>query len=157
MGGRGSSSGTGREIATSNRIMNEFLQAGINSKLKGIARNARDGAGAYHWKGSKAVSGKTALTDMADGYSFYTRGDTTLVAGLSRKTNEKIVFANKSSHPTIKALKDKQKSNQAREAEEQRKAKERVMGMDKSTTSTYDRWYAKNKKDFEAYYYGNKK
>ena len=36
--------------ATSNKIKKEFIDAGLNSKFKGVQRNAREGKGAYCYK-----------------------------------------------------------------------------------------------------------
>ena len=47
MGGRGSGSGNlktgGSSIALSNKIKSEMLQHGINSKFKGVQRDAKSG------------------------------------------------------------------------------------------------------------------
>ena len=45
-GGRGaSSSGSGGDINTSNRIKNQIIQKGLNSKFAGVRRDAENGKG----------------------------------------------------------------------------------------------------------------
>ena len=65
MGGRGSGSGNlktgGSSIALSNKIKIEMLQHGINSKFKGVQRDAKAGEGNYSYKNAKAINESVAL------------------------------------------------------------------------------------------------
>lgn len=157
MGGRGSSSGknTG-SIDLSNKIRDKFILNGLNSRFKGVQRDAREGKGNFSYKDSKPISEKAALTEMTN-YRFHTLDDNTLVEGLRKKGDnfEKVFYANKSSNETIKALKVKQDKKSAKQYEEMKKSSIAVQSKEKRTTTTYDRWKSKHDKNFRDWFFGS--
>lgn len=152
MGGRGSSSGraggTGG-IATSNRIKNEFLQNGLNSKFKGVRRDAENGTGSYTYKDAKAVTANEAL--KMDVLRVHEKGDNTLVEGLVNGKHS--FYANSNSDSTIKYIKNTMELKKQKQVSD-------IKSTDRPeirTTSTYNRWKKNHDADFEAWYYGNTK
>lgn len=157
MGGRSSSSGKNTSsIDSSNKIREQFILNGLNSRFKGMQRDAREGKGNFSYKDSKAISEKVALTEMTN-YKFHTLGDNTLVEGLRKKGDdfEKVFYANKSSNATIKALKVKQDKKSAKQYEEMKKASLEVQSKEKRTTTTYDRWKSTHDKKFRDWFFGS--
>ena len=157
MGGRSSSSGkNASSIDSSNKIREQFILNGLNSRFKGVQRDAREGKGNFSYKDSKPISEKVALTEMTN-YKFHTLGDNTLVEGLRKKGDdfEKVFYANKSSNATIKALKVKQDKKQAKQYEEMKKSSIEVKSKEKRTTTTYDRWKSGHDKKFRDWFFGS--
>lgn len=150
-GGNGASSGkSNSSTAGSNKIKSQMLKAGENSKFKGVQRNAKEGKGAFSFKNATAISGKEA-TKMTN-VQFYEKDGNTLAHGL---IGEKHVFyASDSGNSIIAKIKDKQESNNAKLAEQNKDYRNNRPEI--NTTSTYDKWKKKHDKDFAAYYFGGK-
>ena len=142
-------------IDYSNKIREQFILNGLNSRFKGVHRDAREGKGNFSYKESKPISEKIALTEMTN-YKFHTLGDNTLIEGLRKKGDgfEKVFYANKSSNATIKALKVKQDKKQAKQYEEMKKSRIDVQSKEKRTTTTYDRWKSGHDKKFRDWFFG---
>lgn len=149
MGGRGSSSGiVGNSIAISNRIKSEMLAVGLNSKFKGVQRNAKNGTGAYSYKDAKAVGSAEAL--KMDVFGVHEKNGNTLFEGVIR--GKKVFYANKDSDSTVQKIKDtlaKHKEQQIRDAQNRPE--------NQTITSTYDRWKKNHDKNYAAWFYGGKK
>lgn len=142
MGGRGSSGDN--PIKKSIRIKNKMIEKGLNSKLKGVQRQAREGTGNYSYKDAKAISGTQAkkmtvykVHESAEGILFEgTLGD------------KKVFYASDNSDPTVKALKAKMEASkraQIADTKEQERPEVR-------TTSTYDRWKKRHDANFRAWF-----
>lgn len=142
--GRGSSKASGGN-AKSNAIRDEFIQAGLQSRLKGVQRDAREGTGNYQYKDAKAVDKAEALTMKS--IAVVEKGDKTLVHGLIG--GEKVFYASESSDPTIKKLKQRQKDLS--------KGNLQKTDIKITPTSTYNSWKKKNDKNFEAWFNGSRK
>ena len=152
MGSRGASSGkgAGKGVATSKRIKEEAIEEAINSKLKGVARDARNGTGNYTFKDYKAVGDKD-LEKMVDTRTHEVK-DNTLVIGRIGQTG--VVYGNKTDSSQIKKYKaKKQEQKEKREAEIRANSNNRP---EIRTTSTYDRWKKKHDKDFAAWFWANR-
>lgn len=145
MGGRGASSISrgGGSIATSNRIKQEMLESGLNSRFKGVQRDAREGKGNYGFKDAKAVKSSDALK-MKD-VRVHERDGNTLVEGFFE--GKHVFYAGKDSDGTIKKIKSKQAERKAKRAEESRINRPEIR-----TTTTYDRWRKQNANNFDAWF-----
>ena len=149
MGGRGSNSGgADGTAARANEIKREMLEAAMNSKFKGVQRDAREGTGIFSFKEAKAV-GKVAASKI-EVYQTYEKNGKTLIDGI---LNEKHVFyAGKNTDPTIIKIKNRMADEHKRKVEESKVTKPEIR-----TTTTYERWKKKHDKDFDAWYYGGSK
>lgn len=153
MGGRGSSSGRGKssgartgsgtQIEQSAQIYNQFLEQGLNSKIKGIRKKAIEGTGNYSFKNASPVAYDEALT-MGSTTQVFTRGENTLVAGYT-PDGKYAYFAGKTNSQQIQTLIEKRKSKVDTSPN---------LPDNMRTTTTYDRWRKRNMKNFDAYYYG---
>lgn len=143
-GGRGGRGGGG--ISQSQEIYNQFLQAGLNSNIKGIRAKAEQGIGNYSFKGASAVSFNEANNMIKTSTQVLTRGENTLIDGVL-PNGKHVYFAGKTESPQIQTLLEKRKSKTD--------TTPNVHG-NKGTTTTYDRWLKRNRKNFESWYYGNK-
>lgn len=142
--GRGGSGGIG--ISQSQKIYNQFLQAGLNSNIKGIRAKAEEGIGNYSFKGASAVSFDEATTMINTTMQSLTRGENTLIDG-ELPNGKHVYFAGKTESSQIQALMNKRKSKV-----DTTPSRNSVTG----TTTTYDRWLKRNRRNFESWYYGNK-
>ena len=148
-GGRGASSGlAGNSITISNSIKKEMLDSGLNSKFKGVQRNAQNGTGAYSYKDAKAVGSVEAL--KMDVVRVHEKNGNTLFEGLIH--GEKVFYANRDSDSTVKEMK---RALASRNQQQIRDSKNRTENL--TITSTYDRWKKKHDKNFAAWYNGGKK
>lgn len=139
-GGRGSESGLGRgSIAISNRIKKEMLDRGLNSKLKGVQRNAQNGTGAFTYKDSKAVGSAEALKMKV--FRVHESKGNTLFEGLIG--DKEVFYANKDSDSTVRKIKRILSDEKEQQIRESKHRPEEIR-----TTSTYDRWKKKRDKDF---------
>lgn len=153
MGGRGSSSGkasasgagSGAQIERSVQIYNQFLEQGLNSKIKGIQEKATNGTGNYSFKSASPVTYDEALNMQKSTMNSLTRGENTLVDGILPNGNH-VYFAGKTSSPQIQTLLERRKSKTDTTAK---------VPDDKRTTTTYDRWRKQNQRNFESWFYGN--
>lgn len=148
MGGRGSSfkGGGGSTTATSNKIKNEMLKSGLNSKFKGVQRDAKAGAGNFSYKDAKAIDGASAL--KMEVFRVHEKNGNTLIEGLLN--GKHVFYANTNSDKVIQSI----QNNIAREKERQvNSSRERP---EIRTTSTYDRWKKKHKNNFDSWFYGTK-
>lgn len=148
-GGRGSESGiAGKSVTISNQIKREMIDSGLNSKLKGVQRNAQNGTGAYSFKDAKAVGSAEAL--KMDVYQVHEQNGNTLFEGLLH--GRKVFYANKESDRTVQKIKStltKQKEQQLRDSQNRPE--------NQTITSTYDRWKKNHDKNFASWFNGGKK
>lgn len=144
-GASGKSSGGGRGISQSQEIYNQFLQAGLNSNIKGIRAKAEQGTGNYSFKDAQAVSFDEANTMKNVTMKAVTRGENTLIDG-ELPNGKHVYFAGKTESPQIQALLEKRKSKTDTTAN---------VPDNKRTTTTYDKWLKQNRKNFDSWYYGN--
>ena len=136
----GGSAGGGAK-AKSTQIKNQFLESAMNSRLKGVQRDAKNGTGNYSFKDAKPVNAKDAMkmTEMR----FMEKNGNTLVHGLIG--NKHVFIADKSDSKIIEDLKKKkEKVSHSNKAE--------VTRPEIRTTSTYDRWRKRNKSNFDAWF-----
>lgn len=143
-GSRAGSSGGGG-ISQSQEIYNQLLQAGLNSNIKGIRAKAEQGTGNYSFKGAQAVSFNEANTMKSITMKALTRGENTLIDG-ELPSGKHVYFAGKTESPQIQALLEKRKSKTDTTAN---------VPDNKRTTSTYDSWLKRNRRNFDSWYYGN--
>lgn len=150
-GGRGGSSGLGvgrNSIAISNRIKKEMLESGLNSKFKGVQRDAKNGTGAYSYKDAKAVGSTEAL--KMDVFGVHEKNGNTLFEGLIN--GKQVFYANKDSDSTVQKIKSilsNKKDQQIRDSKNRPESQ--------TITSTYDRWKKNHDKNFAAWFNGGKK
>lgn len=137
--GGGGSNSDNQSHATSNKIKQEFIDAGLNSKFKGVQRNAREGKGAYAYKDAVPVSEIDA--SKISGMQFVEHDGKTLVHGILGE--KKVFYANNSDSKEIKALRQKAEESRQKMLEEARHRPET-----RTTTTTYDRWKRNHDKNF---------
>ena len=125
--------------ATSNKIKQEFIDSGLNSKFAGVRRNAQDGKGAYSYKDAVPVSESDA--SKISGMQFVEHNGKTLVHGILG--DQKVFYANNSDSREIKALRQK-----AEERGQERLETARHRPETRTTTTTYDRWKRNHDKNF---------
>lgn len=145
MGG-GSSSNANGEISQSRTIYNAMLTQGLNSNIKGIRTKAEQGTGNYSFKGAQAVSFNEANTMKSVTMKALTRGENTLIDG-ELPNGKHVYFAGKTESPQIQALLEKRKSKTDTTSN---------VPDNKRTTSTYDSWLKRNRRNFDSWYYGNR-
>ena len=145
MGGRGGSSGSkgGGGIAQSKNIYNSMLQQGLNSNIKGIRTKAENGTGNYSFKDATPVTYEEALK-IGKTSKTITRGENTLVEGYL-PNGKQVYFAGKTESSQIQTLLERRKSK----TDTTPNLPDRI-----NTTTTYDRWLKKNRKDFDNWYFG---
>lgn len=142
-GGRGSSSGLGGGgVATSNRIKREMLDKGLNSRFKGVQRDAKAGTGNYTFKDAKAVSSTDAMQMTV--YKHHEANGNTLFEGTLR--GKKVFYANKNSDSTV------QKINSKLDKQREKQINESKVRPEIRTTSTYDRWKKNHDKNLAAWF-----
>ena len=141
----GSKSGNGAQIQQSVKIYNQFLEQGLNSKIKGIQEKAENGTGNYSFKNASPVAYDEALNMQKSSMNTITRGENTLVDGIL-PNGQHVYFAGKTSTPQIQTLLERRKSKTDTTAK---------VPDDKRTTTTYDRWRKQNQRNFESWFYGN--
>lgn len=139
-------SGGGGGMAMQREIYNEFLQQGLNSNIKGIRTKAEQGTGNYNFKGASAVSFDEATTMKNTTMKSLTRGENTLVDG-ELPNGKHVYFAGKTESSQIQTLLEKKKSKTDTTSN---------IPDNKRTTTTYDRWQKRNRRNFDSWYYGNK-
>ena len=145
-GGRGASSsgaGGGGDINTSNRIKNQIIQKGLNSKFAGVRRDAENGKGRFSFKDAEAVNSKTAL--KMNVFRSYEENGNTLYEG--EYNGKSVFYANSNSDSTIKALNAREEKRKKNIAEE---SKARDVNI--TPTATYDRWKKRNDANFAAWF-----
>ena len=145
MGGRSGSSGKSG-IGTSNQIKKEMIDAGLQSRFKGVQRDARLGVGNYSYKNAKAI-GRTEAENM-NVLKVHEKGNNILIEGLHK--GEHVFYAGKQGDGTIKKIKDKLAEAKKKQVEESKEHRPDIR-----TTSTYDRWKKNNDKKFAAWF-GNR-
>lgn len=146
--GGGGSNSDNQSHATSNKIKQEFIDHGLNSKFAGIRRRAQEGTEGYSYKDASPVSANEAL--KMKGMHFVERDGKTLVHGTV--DNKKVFFADSSDSDGIKALHQKNESRKQKQLED---ASHSVEDPYKNNTTTYDRWKKNHDKNFEAWF-GNR-
>ena len=135
--------GGGGETSQSKTIYNSMLQQGLNSNIKGIRTKAENGTGNYSFKGATPVTYEKALK-MGRTANVVTRGENTLVSGYL-PNGKHVYFAAKTNSQQIQTLMEQRRSKTDTTANVPDRA---------NTTTTYDRWYKQNRRNFENYYYG---
>ena len=157
MGGRGSASGVSKGGARTNyslseSIKNEFINQGLNSKFAAIRKKAEEGTDNYSYKTAQAVSADVA-EGLTNNVKVHEKNGKTLVEGITAD-GKHVYYANASNSPEIKRILIKK----AERAEKAAKlANERAdQDLTGKTTTTYDRWYKRNRKKFDDWYYGGK-
>lgn len=146
MSGRGGWSGLkggGGGIAQSKNIYNSMLQQGLNSNIKGIRTKAENGTGNYSFKDATPVTYEEALK-IGKTSKTITRGENTLVEGYL-PNGKHVYFAGKTESSQIQTLLERRKSK----TDTTPNLPDRI-----NTTTTYDRWLKKNRKDFDNWYFG---
>ena len=133
--------------ADSERIKNQIVNSA--SQLPGIQRKIRNGEGNWSWIKDRAISESEAQNMKVE--KVIEKGDYSVISGTVG--TDSVFFAAKNSNPTV---------TKAKEIMSQRKAKviEAIQNPNfitntTSNTSTYDRWYKNNRKNFENWYYGS--
>lgn len=144
--GATSSGAGGGGISQSQEIYNQLLQAGLNSNIKGIRAKAEQGTGNYSFKDAQAVSFDEANTMKSVTMKALTRGENTLIDG-ELPNGKHVYFAGKTESPQIQALVEKRKSKTDTTSN---------VPDNKRTTSTYDAWLKRNRRNFDSWYYGNR-
>ncbi len=140
MGGGGGSAGG---ISQSQKIYNQFLQAGLNSNIKGIRAKAEQGIGNYSFKGATAVSFNSANNMVKSSMKALTRGEYTLIDGVL-PNGKHVYFAGKTESSQISALMNKRKSKVDTTPSDNRTT---------GSTTTYDRAISRHHRQFnEAYF-----
>lgn len=141
--GGGGSNSDNSSHETSNKIKQEFIDAGLNSRLAGVRRRAQEGTEGYSYKDASPVSASEAsnISNM----HFVERNGKTLVHGIV--DNKKVFYANSSDSKEIKALRQKAEERKHKQAEDMKHRPDTIR-----TTSTYDRWKRNHDKNFEAWF-----
>lgn len=135
----------GAQIEQSVQIYNQFLEQGLNSKIKGIQEKAANGTGNYSFKNASPVTYDEALNMQKSSMNSLTRGENTLVDGIL-PNGQHVYYAGKTSTSQIQTLLERRKSKTDTTAK---------VPDDKRTTTTYDRWRKQNQRNFESWFYGN--
>lgn len=133
-------------ISQSRKIYNSMLSQGLNSNIKGIRTKAEEGTGNYSFKGASAVSFDEASTMRSATMKALTRGENTLIDG-ELPNGKHVYFAGKTESPQIQALLEKRKSKADTTSN---------VPDNKRTTSTYDSWLKRNRRNFDSWYYGDR-
>jgi hypothetical protein len=136
----------GGGISQFQEIYNQLLQAGLNSNIKGIRAKAEQGTGNYSFKDAQAVPFDEAITMKSVTMKALTRGENTLIDG-ELPNGKHVYFAGKTESPQIQALVEKRKSKTDTTSN---------VPDNKRTTSTYDAWLKRNRRNFDSWYYGNR-
>lgn len=144
--GGGGSSNVNGEISQSRTIYNSMLTQGLNSSIKGIRTKAEQGTGNYSFKGASAVSFDEASNMISATMKALTRGENTLIDG-ELPNGKHVYFAGKTESPQIQALLEKRKSKADTTSN---------VPDNKRTTSTYDSWLKRNRRNFDSWYNGNR-
>ena len=150
-GGRGSSSG---EISRSNRIREQIISDTANSKLKGLARQARNNEGKFGAM-SEATAIKYADIKGLDRFGSYERNGNTIV--YFSRNNKARFYANKSDSPEIRNLLKNQRRREEKEVKEEKIQRDIMASKQGARTTTYDVWQKRNKRKFDAWFYGSSK
>lgn len=142
----GSSGGGSGGISQSREIYNSMLSQGLNSNIKGIRTKAEEGTGNYSFKGADAVSFNQASNMISATMKALTRDENTLIDG-ELPNGKHVYFAGKTESPQIQALLEKRKSKADTTSN---------VPDNKRSTSTYDSWLKRNRRNFDSWYYGNR-
>jgi HK97 family phage prohead protease len=141
----------GQTAEETERIKSEIVDS-INPKFAGIKRKAENGEGNWSWTKGEAAS-ESEAQNMDHIWNVYDKGKYTVVDGSIG--NKNVYFAADSSNPTVIKAKGIMAEREASRTERERKiARDSIetQGKSKTTTSTYDRWYSNNRKNFDAYW-----
>lgn len=141
MGGRGSSNSSG--ISNSNTIRKQMLEKAMGSKFKGVVRDAKAGKGNYGFKNAKAVDARTALKMTST--REHTKDGNVLIEGSIN--GKHVFFAEKEGGKTVETLREKDRVLKEKRAEESKIKRPEI-----TPTSTYNRWRANNKRNFDAWF-----
>lgn len=151
MGGRGGTSGikggASGNLKQAERIKEEMLQQGLNSKISGIRQKAEQGIGNYAFKNASAVSAE-AFDKTTTIPIFHERNGNTLVEGYL-DNGRHVFYANKSDSKEIQRLQSQRAEKKAKQAEAASFRGERTVT---GTTTTYERWRKNVHRKFDSYY-----
>ena len=137
------SAGGNAELQTSRDIYNSMLQQGLNSSISGIRKKAEEGKGNYSFKVASAVPYNEAETMISSSMKAITRGENTLIDGIL-PNGKHVYFAGKTNSRQIQLLLEKRKSKTDTTAN---------IPDNKTTTTTYDSWRRRNRKNFESWFF----
>lgn len=141
----GSGGGSAGGISQSQKIYNQFLQAGLNSNIKGIRAKAEQGIGNYSFKGSTAVSFNEANNMVKSSMKAFTRGENTLIDGVLPNGKD-VYYAGKTESPQIQTLLEKRKYKVDTTPSDNRTT---------GNTTTYDRAISRRHRQFDEYYFAS--
>lgn len=142
-----------RDISTSQKTRDIIFQNAMNSSISGIRKKAEEGTGNYAWKNYNAVTIEQAaqmtqtqiIERTVDGVQY------SVVTGI-RNDKESFVAARsddkrmKNYVDNLKKSKQEKSEKAARQAEED---KRKVAGSDKPTTTTYENWLKRKRRETE--------
>ena len=130
----------------SERIKDAFLKKGLESKIKGIREKAENGTGNYSFKNAEPIAFKGML-DIGKNTTVHTRGENTLVEGYT-DSGKHVYYAGKTESDEIKALLEARKNR----VDTTPNITDKL-----TTTTTYERWYQRNKRNMYEWHFGEKK
>ena len=130
--------------ADSERIKNQIINSA--SKLPGIQRKIKSGEGNWSWVKDRALSESEAQNMKVE--KVLEKGDYSIVSGTMG--TDSVFFAAKNSNATVTKAKETMSKRKAKVIEATQKT-----DITARTTSTYDRWYKNNRKNFANWYYGS--
>lgn len=133
--------GSSNSFSQMNKMKDTFIQKGLNSNLKGVRRQAKEGTGNYTFKDAIPVNANKALQMVS--IHFRENAGNTLVYGLI--DDRKVFFAASSNNPTIKELQERSENLKKGNLSGEQRPEIR-------TTTTYDRWRKRNKSNFDAWF-----
>lgn len=145
----GTSQNKTASMKRSEEIKNEVIEKAMQSKIKGIARDAKAGTGNYTFKNSSAID-KKDIDNIKEPRELK-KGDNVIIYG--EINNKNVFFAGKSNDAEIIAYQKKKQEKARKHAEEERKNAENRPEI--RTTSTYDRWKKQHDRNFAAWF-GNR-
>ena len=133
------------EIEQSESIKQEFLNAGLNSKIKGIRVKAEQGKGNYEFKNAIAVTSKEA-EEFIHNSRVHERGGKTLIEGYLNNGKHGY-YANKSDSAEIQNL-----LNMRHKEQDTTIRRHDFSNGVTGTTTTYEKWRKNNIKKFADYW-----
>ena len=134
----------GAGVRRSESIKNMMLDEAKNSKFAGVRRDAENGTGNYSFAKSKAV-GENKLEEIKFSKIIEKNGYTLIDGVIGGKS---VFYANKSDAPEIISFKKGIEAKKKKQAEDIKRTERPEI----RTTSTYDKWWKRNKSNFDAWF-----
>ena len=137
-----------RKKKETKKIIDNLVNYALNSKMKGLQRKAREGTENYSFSRYRIIDEKE-LKNMKDAKEVGVAGTKKLEGILIQGTidGDGVVYYSKNkNNKIIKNLLDRTKKRAEKEA---KYVPERP---EMTPTSTYDRWYKRNKSNFESWF-----